>query len=115
MGCAHTFHPELFIRELYKNDEPDFFHDILYSYVESGIPVVAAMHKKEHAVAILGHGILRSAVDAIRDLEWNKQFISARHCCPSFVINDDNRLPFSFICEDEGSGDSYPPHYRFHA
>lgn len=101
------FHPELFIRELYKNDEPDFFHDILYSYVESGIPVVAAMHKKEHAVAILGHGILRSAVDAIRDLEWNKQFISARHCCPSFVINDDNRLPFNFICEDEGSGDSY--------
>ena len=101
------FHPELFIRQLYKDDEPDFFHDILYSYVESGIPVVAAMHKKEHAVAILGHGVLLSAVDTVKALDWKKPFLPARRCCPSFVINDDNRLPFSFIHAGEGSDDSY--------
>jgi len=101
------FHPELFIRELYKDDKPDFFHDVLYSYVESGIPIVAAMHKKEHAVAILGHGVLLSAVDTVKALEWKEPFLPARRCCPSFVINDDNRLPFNFIHVDERSGDSY--------
>jgi len=101
------FYPELFVHELYMEGDPDFFHDILYCYVESGIPVVAAMHGKAHAVAVIGHGALVSAVDTITALNWSGQFLPARRCCPSFVINDDNRLPFSFIGANEVSGNPY--------
>jgi len=101
------FQPELFVRELYKDNNRGLFDDILYSYVESGIPVVAAMDTKEHAVAILGHGMPRSAVETIKELAWDKPFLPAGHCCPSFVINDDNRLPFNYIHSKAEPGAGY--------
>lgn len=84
------FYPEILVREAYR--DPSFFYDVLYAYIESGIPIVAGLGRKEHAVAILGHGPLNSAVDVARHLDG--PFINARHCMTSFVVNDDNRLPF---------------------
>ena len=82
------FYPEIFVKDLY--DDSDFFYDLLYCYVESGIPLVGA--GKEHAVAIFGHGPLRPATEICRDM--HDSFVSARHCIDRLVINDDNRMPF---------------------
>ncbi len=87
------FYPEVFVRDLY--EDVSSFYDILYSYVESGIPVVAAMSKKEHAVAILGHGLTRAATDIMNITDSN--FVNTRHCNDSLIINDDNYLPFGSL------------------
>ncbi|MDZ7696556.1 MAG: hypothetical protein U5R49_06445 [Deltaproteobacteria bacterium] len=92
------FYPEIFVKELYADKE--VFYDLLYCYVESGVPVVCAGN--EHAVAVLGHGPLRSATEVCRDIE--KPVISARHCIDRFVINDDNRMPFFLLPNDAGEG-----------
>ena len=70
-----------------------FFYDILYSYVESGIPVVAAMGKKRHAVAVIGHGLMRTVAQTIKTLDTN--LVSARHFIDHLIINDDNNLPYN--------------------
>ena len=93
------FYPEVFIRELY--EDKTFFYDILYSYVESGIPVVAGMSQKQHAVAILGHGPIRRATDLIPSRKT--RFLNARNCTDYLIINDDNHLPFgSLAIKSEG-------------
>lgn len=93
------FYPEIFIRDLYPDDS--FFYELLYAYVESGIPLVAAMHGKQHAVAIVGHGNLTSAVDVCKA---NPETIINSICCNTLLIaNDDNRLPFSRILMEKES------------
>ncbi|HOQ43405.1 MAG TPA: hypothetical protein PLG94_16465 [Smithellaceae bacterium] len=87
------------IRDLY--EDPSFFYDILYSYVESGIPIVAAMHTKSHAVTIIGHGPVESAVSTVNALATRPTFLNARHCSRSLVINNDNYLPFQHLAADE--------------
>lgn len=88
------FFPEIFARELY--DNTDFFYDILYSYVESGIPIVAAMRNKEHAISIIGHGNIAKAMD-FKNKEHRLSFIPTRLLINSLIVNDDNCLPFKKI------------------
>ncbi len=87
------FYPEIFVRELYPDHA--FFYELLYAYVESGIPLVAAMHSKQHALAIIGHGDLYSAVDVCGGNQ--SKIINSLCCNNSLIANDDNKLPFSRI------------------
>lgn len=93
------FFPEIFVKELYQKD--DFFYDILYSYIESGIPVVGAMRKKEHAIAIVGHGQLQAPQDFISASD-NQIFVNTRNLIDSLVVHDDNRIPFKTIFTSGG-------------
>jgi hypothetical protein len=93
------FQTEVFVRDLY--EDTSFFYDILYSYVESGIPVVAAMNGKEHAVAIIGHGPVQSAVTTANATNPPPEFLNARHCSQSLVINNDNCLPFHYLAAND--------------
>lgn len=96
------FYPEIFVRDLYADHS--FFYELLYAYVESGIPLVAAMHGKQHALAIVGHGDLHSAVDVCRG---NPNKIVNSLCCNnSLIANDDNKLPFSRILFENRPGSS---------
>ncbi|WP_291323725.1 papain-like cysteine protease family protein [Desulfonatronospira sp.] len=87
------FYPEIFVRDLYSDHA--FFYELLYAYVESGIPLVAAMHGKQHALAIVGHGDLYSAVDVCRRSQ--NKIVNSLCCNNSLIANDDNKLPFSKI------------------
>ena len=100
--AAIGFYPEIFIRELY--EDQSLFYDILYSYVESGIPVVAAMGKKRHAVAVIGHGLMRSVAQMIKTLDVN--LVSARHFIDHLIINDDNNLPYNSMEFDVSDNDA---------
>jgi hypothetical protein len=93
------FYPEIFVRDLYADDT--FFYELLYAYVESGIPLVAAMHEKQHALAIVGHGNPSSAVDVCK--KNTKPIVNSIYCNNSLVANNDNILPFSKILFEKTS------------
>lgn len=96
------FFPEIFVKELY-GENSDFFYDILYSYIESGIPVVAAMRKKEHAIALVGHGKTLPAGNPDTASAANK-YLHTRHLTDSLIALDDNQLPFINL---QSSGGTY--------
>ncbi len=73
------------------NQDIDFFRAV-YSYVESGIPIVGAMTSKGHAVAIIGHGDINAlAFDSTVPINYVADALE------DFVISNDNELPFTTI------------------
>lgn len=71
--------------------EKDFFRE-LCAYIESGIPVVAAMDKYEHSVAVIGHGKVN-----LKKLSMTTGIIDNIELLDSLIVNDDNRLPYHKI------------------
>jgi len=66
----------------------------VFSYIESGIPMVGALTKQGHAIAVVGHGeIDRSKLLQAKGLSWHSDFI------PELIISDDNHLPFTVISD----------------
>jgi hypothetical protein len=77
------------------------FYRHLNAYVESGMPVFAAMHAKQHAITVMGQGnVERNAFKGNNDpvlFEWD-----AIH---SLIVVDDNHMPYLSI--DSLDGDPY--------
>jgi len=70
----------------------DFFRAV-YSYIESGIPMVGAMTQIGHAVAIIGHGeISQTGIENSSDT-----IINIADHLQELIISDDNELPFTTI------------------
>jgi hypothetical protein len=69
---------------------PAEFDHYLYTYIESGIPVLAAT--KRHAIVAFGHvsEYVQPKVTPT-DITFSSQFNHA------FVVNDDNRVPYQFL------------------
>jgi hypothetical protein len=84
------FSPEIYIR----GQHQALFDQLLYMYVESGLPVVAALHGREHAITIIGHlsdyNIAVPATPASSDAYLT-----------GFIANDDNFLPYQAIRKDD--------------
>jgi len=84
---------------LLKKDEknPRSFFQAVYAYIESGIPLVGVMTRKEHAVALIGHGPLKKTQKSKQQdiLNWSVDYID------EFIISDDNDLPFTFIPREQ--------------
>jgi len=72
-----------------KSSNPDLFYEVLYSYVESGIPVFAAMHGKRHAVSVIGHGPVKENVRSYKKNSWG--YIE------SFIVMNDGEMPYKTI------------------
>lgn len=84
---------------LKKGSEPSKFIGSVFSYIESGIPVVGCMTGKEHAVSIIGHGQLDYTIlDSLSD-----DYISSHNLIDSLVICDDNHLPYTEITKSPSS------------
>ncbi len=84
------FHPLVLKKNTHN---PDEFFQAVYSYIESGIPMVGAMTKKEHAVAIIGH----SKIDKNKIANATESIINLADYLEDFIISDDNELPLSKI------------------
>lgn len=80
-------------------DDQDFFRAV-FSYIESGIPMVAAMTKREHAVTIVGHGALDNA-----RLTGASGWIFHSDLIDELIVVDDNHLPYT--CLSRGDGGRY--------
>ena len=83
------FSPEIYIRDQHRK----MFDQLLYMYIESGLPVVAALSNHSHAITIIGH---------LSD--FNKtptEFpASSDAYLLGFIANDDNFLPYHAIRKD---------------
>jgi hypothetical protein len=86
--------------DIYWKDSDDLvatkrFYRALYAYVESGIPVFAAMSAKQHAITILGHGVVGKEPSPGSDkICYSWDLIN------SIVVADDNHLPYKTITEN---------------
>ncbi|ADH86704.1 papain-like cysteine protease family protein [Desulfurivibrio alkaliphilus] len=88
------FSPEIYSRNFHKK----MFDQLLYMYVESGLPVVAAMHGRQHAITIIGH---RSDYT----LPVPKTPASSDIYLVGLIANDDNHLPYHAIRKSDPKPD----------
>lgn len=91
------FYP-LFLKKDPQN--PEAFFQAVYAYIESGIPLIGAMTKREHAVAIIGHGPLKYIPSSISEdsFQWSVDYLD------NFIISDDNTLPLTSIYRNKSEG-----------
>lgn len=77
------------------------FEDILYYYVESGIPLILEL--SEHVVLCVGHGLIRQKIDnsdieeLIESYEVNQKIyytMNTKKLCNEYIIMDDNKSPY---------------------
>jgi len=92
------FHPRIYTRGTF--DNPEMFKRILYYYVESGIPVVAGMAEKEHAVTIFGHRMNLNPLET-KSLYYSSDFLDG------FIFNDDNSMPYGVLPLKHTAGCEY--------
>jgi len=78
------FYPEIYMRQQYKH----VFDKLLYMYVESGLPVVAALDKPGHAITIVGH---------VSDLSIQQRLTTSDEYLKGLIANDDNHMPYQCI------------------
>ncbi len=89
------FSPVTYSRDKFPND----FDHILYTYIESGIPVLAATER--HVVVAFGHKSNYVEPNPLpNDISFSSQFNHA------LVVNDDNRIPYQVLREKkQGTND----------
>lgn len=97
------FYPEVYLRNTYeKKKDTAAFYRLLYYYIESGIPVVACLHEKRHAVTLVGH-----ISDYTLPVTGNSEgFLTG------YVINDDNCLPYQLIMRKDAGKEGYCSKYH---
>ena len=86
MFSRFGFYPEIYMR-----DDPihaTIFDQLLYQYVESGLPVVAALTEHGHAITIIGH---------ISDFTSGGSGSTSARYLKGFLANDDNHMPYHSI------------------
>ena len=82
------FSPVTYTRERFQND----FDHLLYTYIESGIPVLAATER--HVVVAFGHKSEYVRPNPLpQEMSFSSQFNHA------LVVNDDNRIPYNTLRE----------------
>ena len=86
MFANFGFSPEIYIRGQHKT----LFDNLLYMYVESGLPVVAALSRHAHAITIIGH-VSNYNGALIKTPAPSDAYLSG------FIANDDNFLPYHAI------------------
>ena len=83
------FYPEIYLRG--NMPDPEIFDRVLYYYLESGIPVVAGLLDKGHAISLFGH---------VSDYSIALPAGSAGHSADyvqGWIANDDNHMPYQVL------------------
>jgi hypothetical protein len=88
---------------VYSRDEfKSEFENIIATYIESGIPVVATLHNKKvtHAILIIGHEEAKITHTKKRNLKFGRRVIpytDYNDVKKKYVIQDDNLTPYKLI------------------
>jgi len=95
------FAPEIYMRSQYD----DLFDRLLYMYVESGLPVVAALTEHGHAITIIGHM-------SDYTISFPATPKSSEAYLLGFIANDDNFLPYHALRKKDPKPDGYWSDYK---
>lgn len=68
------------------------FSQALYSYVESGMSVIAALTKKAHAIVVIGHEATNTT-----KLDNLSGVVTPDALIDNWIVSDDNYLPFQTV------------------
>ena len=82
-------------RDTFKGD----FDRLLYTYIESGIPVIAGV--PGHVIALFGHGTDLSICKQVSEDMFSSEF------CTSWLVNNDNCSPFEILLKNGGGGSKF--------
>lgn len=74
--------------------DPILFHRICYSMIESGLPFVAGLLKKNHAISIIGHLPIDIPLLKVQCNTCSEQIIDIADYIPGFISINDNFLPY---------------------
>lgn len=81
-----------------------FFKNEILSYIESGIPVVAAINGKQHAVSVMGYKTLdikkMSASELTRYKETTSNIVFYSSLATGIYVIDDNYMPYRIVDRD---------------
>lgn len=97
--------PEIlfFEKQKYKKKlNPDDMY-VIYTYIESGIPLIASLRPKQspgHAVSIIGHTIDFDKIKKLKNDGRNK-FISSSRFVDRYIIIDDNSFPYAYLSQND--------------
>ncbi|WP_020677333.1 hypothetical protein [Geopsychrobacter electrodiphilus] len=100
----NRFDPEVYVREISSEDaiyKPEEFNRLIYTFIESGIPYIAGLREKKHAVAIVGHGEL-SDIDSV--FSEGQGVVDSCDLVESVILSDDNHLPYRKAYNYENDG-----------
>ncbi len=82
--------------------KPELFEQILFSCIDSGLPVVASLAKHSHAIAITGYD-----QDLSREIAPGV-LVDTYGTVRSFIVNDDNHLPYQVLAHPGASVRNHP-------
>jgi hypothetical protein len=93
MFSRFGFYPEIYFRDNMPN--PEIFDRVLYSYIESGLPVVAGLLEKGHAISLFGHVSDYSLALPAATSGHSAEYVQG------WIGNDDNHLPYQTVRRDD--------------
>ncbi|MGA8832977.1 MAG: hypothetical protein ACLQT6_07005 [Desulfomonilaceae bacterium] len=96
MFANFGFAPEIYIRE----NHPDLFYTLLYMYVESGLPVVAGLTKRRHAITVIGH-VSDYHIFHPETLKSSDTYLHG------LIVNDDNFMPYQVVRKNDMAVSGY--------
>ena len=101
MFANFGFSPEIYMR----GHHSKLFNKLLYMYVESGLPVVAALTGHSHAITIIGH---------LSDFEESPTTFpsSSDVYLKGLIANDDNVMPYHAIRKHDQASGGYWSKYK---
>lgn len=100
--AAAGFHPLILKREGKTKETEERFKSSLFAYIESGIPVIAALPDKDHAISIIGHGEINKQKMA----KYKSKAPTLSHVFIDSLIGiDDNFLPYKTIARKPKKGE----------
>ena len=85
--------------------DPTLFDRLLYYYIESGLPVVASLPSKKHAVTIFGHLSDYNKALPAGSVSNSNGYVEG------LVVNDDNHLPYQLIPRAGSGAPAHPDNY----
>lgn len=108
------FSPEIISREhLDGNPKGKLFDRALYCYIESGIPLAVALDNHHHAIALIGHGEVDSAVTYCKANGITKGIVSSSSLVREWKCSDDNDLPYGSLSVSGKPGPGKRGEYGF--
>ena len=97
---AAGFHP-LILRKGKDKISQERFKSSIFAYIESGIPIIAALPDRDHAISIVGHGDINQQKVA----KYNSKEPTLSHnFIDSLIGIDDNYLPYINISDKPSKG-----------
>ena len=98
----YGLYPELYSRHVSKYGSA--FDELLYQYVDSGLPVFAGLSKMAHAVTIIGY--ISDFSNEDKSVSSSARYLSA------FVANDDKQMPYITIRKFDSKPNRHCSDYR---